>query len=372
MSRGMRRSRRFGVAFLLGLAALMGPAATGAMADGSSGAVYTTTNSAAGNEVQLFHRDRNGSLTSAGAFATGGLGTSAGLGSQGALVLDGNRLFAVNAGSDSISAFRVHRGVLELVDIIPSGGDRPISVSVHGGVLYALNTGAGPNITGFKVSRRGELSILGGSTRPLSGPGADPAQVQFSPDGRLLVVTEKATNLIDVYSIDRRTGLASGPSSQTSAGQTPFGFAFDRRGHLIVSEAFGGATDASAVSSYEVRRGALEPVSPSAATTETAACWIVVTDNGRYAYTTNTGSASISGYRVSRDGMLRLLDADGRTGVTGPGPIDMALAAGSRFLYSLNSGDGTVSGFRLRADGGLSQIGGAGGLPEGASGLAAR
>jgi 6-phosphogluconolactonase len=371
MSRRTTRSRRLAAAVLLGvLAALLGPGASSAMA-GGSGAVYTTTNGAAGNEVKVFHRDQNGSLVAGGAYATGGTGTGAGLGNQGAVVLDGDRLFAVNAGSDSVSAFRVRHGALELVDIIPSGGDRPISVSVHGGVLYALNAGGTGNVTGFRVSRRGELSILGGSTRPLSSAAADPAQVEFSPDGGLLVVTEKATNLIDVYSIDRRTGLASAPDSQPSAGQTPFGFAFDGRGHLIVSEAFGGAQDASAVSSYDVHGGELEPVSPSVATTETAACWIVVTRNGRYAYTTNTGSNSISGYRIDRDGELELLDADGRTGETGATPLDMALAEGSRFLYSLNSGDGTISGFRVRADGGLVPIGGAGGLPAGASGLAA-
>jgi 6-phosphogluconolactonase (cycloisomerase 2 family) len=108
------------------------------------------------------------------------------------------------------------------------------------------------------------------------------------------------------------------------------------------------------------------------ATTETAACWIVVTKNGRFAYTTNTGSGSISGYRVGHDGALTLLDADGATASTGPGPIDMALTPSSRLLYSLNSGDGTISGFRVGGDGSLSPIGGASGLPGAATGLAAR
>ena len=200
---------------------------------------------------------------------------------------------------------------------------------------------------GHTISRDGTLSPLAGSTRPLSGAGVDPAQVSFDPRGETLVVTEKDTNLIDTYEVDGDTGLASGPNPQASAGATPFGFAFDRRGHLIVSEAFGGAADQSAVSSYEVDDGLIDPISPSVATTETAACWIVVTKNGRFAYTTNTGSGSISGYRVGHDGSLTLLDADGQTGLTGPGPIDMALTRNSRFLYSLNSGDGTISGFRV-------------------------
>ena len=335
-------------------------------------AVYTMTNSPAGNAVKVFHRSAEGSLSPAGEFATGGVGSGTSLGNQGGLVLDRQLLFVVNAGSDSISSFRTTGHGLELIDTDPSGGDQPISLTVDDGLLYVLNAGGTANITGHTISRQGALSPLVGSTRPLSAPAPGPAQVSFDPRGRTLVVTEKDTNLIDTYEVDHRTGLASGPNAQPSAGATPFGFAFDKRGHLIVSEAFGGAVDASAVSSYDVDDGLIDPITSSAATSETAACWIVVTKNGRFAYTTNTGSASISGYSVSHGGELSLLDADGRTGLTGPGPIDMALTGSGRFLYSLNSGDGTISGFRVGADGSLSPIGGVGGLPAVVvSGLAA-
>jgi 6-phosphogluconolactonase len=372
MSTVLRLPRGAMLALGLGLALVaLGVWATGALGK-SPRAVYTLTNAAGGNAVQAFERHGDGSLTPGAQFATGGNGTGAGLGNQGGLVLERKRLFAVNAGSDSISAFKVRRHGLKLVDIIGSGGDQPISVTVHHRLLYVLNAGGDGNIKGFRVSRGGELSRLAGSRRPLSGSAPGPAQVSFDPHGRTLVVTEKDTNLIDTYDVNRRTGLASGPNSQPSAGQTPFGFAFDPRGHLIVSEAFGGAADASAVSSYAVDDGVIDPITPSAATTETAACWIVVTKDGRFAYTTNTGSGSISGYSISSGGELSLLDADGVTGVTGPGPIDMALTRGNRFLYSLNSGDGTISGFQVGADGSLTSIGGASGLTASANGLAAR
>lgn len=362
---------RFPVTLALCLCVL-GAVAGAAQAAHARGAVYTLTNSPAGNAVKVFERAAGGSLTPDGEVATGGAGTGGGLDNQSAVVLDGRRLFAVNAGSDSISAFEVEEHGLELEETVPSGGDRPVSLTVHGDLLYVLNAGGSGNISGFEVSHDGELSPLAGSTRPLSGAGTDPAQVSFDPRGELLVVTEKATNLIDTYDVDRRTGLAGAPNPQASEGETPFGFAFDKRGHLIVSEAFGGAPDQSAVSSYDVDDGALAPITPSVGTTETAACWIVVTRDGRFTYTSNTGSDSISGYRVGRDGELTLLDPDGKTGVSGPGPIDMALSRDSRFLYSLNSGDGTISGFRVRTDGGLTPIGGPAGLPAGANGLAAR
>lgn len=371
----MHRPRALLVAAFAAATALL--LAAPAMAGGGGkhgGAVYTLTNSASGNAVAIFDRARDGSLTPDGAVPTGGNGTGAGLGSQGALVLDRKRLFAVNAGSDSISLLHVgRRGKVRLADVAPSGGARPISLTVHGKLLYVLNAGnesTPANIRGF-LALRGNLVPLPGSTRPLSTAAPDPAQVEFSPSGRHLVVTEKATNLIVTYRV--RRGYASGPIAQPSAGQTPFGFAFDRRGRLIVSEAFGGAPDASALSSYSLARdGTVSPITASLGTTETAACWVVVTPNGRYTYTTNTGSNSISGYRIGPSGALTLLDADGKTAETGAGPLDLALAKRGRLLYSLNSGVPEVQGFVVAADGSLESIGAVGGLPAGAVGLAAR
>ena len=343
---------------------------------GRSGFVYTLTNAATGNEVAIFDRARDGTISPAGSVATGGLGTGAGLGSQGALVLDDRRLFAVNAGSNTISSLEAGRRGVELLDTAPSGGVRPISVTAHRRLVYVLNAGAAGtpgNISGFFVGRNGALVPLPGSSRPLSTAAADPAQVEFSPDGDHLVVTEKATNRIVTYQVGF-LGFASGPNAQPSAGQTPFGFAFDRRGHLIVSEAFGGAPDASVMSSYDLSRtGTITPITPLVATTETAACWVVVTRDGRYSYTTNTGSGSVSGYAVGRDGSLRLLDADGRTGVTGPGstPIDAALDRSSRFLYVLESGTHEIGVFEVNRDGSLDPLAGVGGLPASAVGLAA-
>lgn len=371
----MHRIRTLLVATALAAALLV--LAAPALASGggrSDGAVYTLTNSAAGNSVAVFDRARDGSLTPEGTVPTGGNGTGAGLGSQGALVLDDDRLFAVNAGSNTISMLRVgHRGRVSLTDVAHSGGARPLSLTVHGKLLYVLNAGdaATPaSIRGF-LALWGKLIPLPGSSRPLSTAAPDPAQVEFSPSGRHLVVTEKATNTIVTYRVGR-FGYAGGPNAQPSAGQTPFGFAFDKRGRLVVSEAFGGAPDASALSSYALARdGTVTPITATAATTETAACWVVVTKNGRYTYTSNTGSNSISGYRIANDGALTLLDADGKTANTGAAPADMALARGSRLLYSLNGGVPEIQGFVVNGDGSLDSIGAVGGLPAGTAGLAA-
>jgi 6-phosphogluconolactonase len=347
-----------------------GPAASAAP---GGGAVYVLTNQAV-NAVQVYERAPDGALTLSGAAPTTGAGTGAGLGSQGALALKGDRLYAVDAGSNQVSDFAVTGGGLTLTheDTVGSGGVLPISLTVKGSLLYVLNAGDASNagnITGFRILGDGELHAISGSTRPLSADSVGPAEVRFSPNGRLLIVTEKNTNLIDTYTVEA-SGLATGPATHPSSGQTPFGFAA-RGNRLFVSEAFGGAADASAVSSYHVGHdGSLEAISASVPTTETAACWVVVTPNGKYVYATNTGSASVSGFRVGPNGSLRLLDADGKTGTTGGAPADAVLAAG--FLYTNDGAGHDISAFAVNADGSLTPITGATGLPSGAVGLAAR
>ena len=343
---------------------------------GRIGAVYTLTNEAGGNRVAAFKRDADGSLTPAGSYPTGGSGSGGGLGSQGAVVLSdsGRLLVAVNAGSNDISSFLVQNdGTLALADRIGSGGVRPISVTIHEDLVYTLNAGDTGNISGFTVGADGSLALLPGSTRPLSSTAAGPAQVEFNPDGSVLVVTEKMTNLISTYTVGV-DGIATGPNAQASAGATPFGFAFDKRGRLFVSEAFGGAADASATSSYNLSpSGSLSVVSPSVGTTETAACWVVVTGNGRFAYVTNTGSGTVSGYSIDQDGGLTLLDTDGVTAVTGAGssPIDADVSHNSRFLFVLNAGTHSIAGFRINGgDGSLTAVSEAFGLPASSVGLA--
>lgn len=350
------------------------PSFSRAAGDASPGAVYVASNATTGNEILVFPRAADGALGAPSRFGTGGKGSGGGLGNQGGIVLThGNRwLLVVNAGSNEVSVFAVKHHRLELRDRVSSGGTQPVSVTAFRRLVYVLNAGGVGNITGFRLSERGRLRPVPHSTRPLSGPATGAAQVEFSPDGEELVVTEKATSTISTYVVED-DGLTEGPQPQPSVGETPFGFAFSRRGTLVVSEAFGGAAGASALSSYDVSEsGELEVVSASVGTTQTAACWVVITQDSRFAYTTNTGSNTISGYSLSRDGALTLLAVNGVNGTTGAGPIDMALSRNDRFLYTLNSSDGTISAFRVNANGSLTSQAGAVGLPAEANGMAAR
>jgi 6-phosphogluconolactonase (cycloisomerase 2 family) len=367
----MSLSRRAFALVTTPLAALAGLtlAPTAASAQHAPGAVYVLSNQTAGNRVLVFDRAADGSLSPAGSVEAGGTGTGGGLGSQGAIVVDdaGRYVYAVNAGSNTIASFRVHPDGLERVDVVPSGGTMPTSITVHDDVVYVLNAGGDGAIAGF-TANKGDLEPLAGSARPLSAAGTAPAQVSFTPAGDRLIVTERATQRIDVYDVDR-DGYASGPSVVASSGVTPFGFGFDNKGHVIVSEAFGGAPDGSAVSSYDLADDGLAVVSPSVGTTETAACWIAVTGNGRYAYAGNAGG-SITGYAVSPAGDLAILDADGRTASPGAGTFDLATSRNSQFLYG-RLGNGTVAAWAIAADGSLTDLGPAAGLPAGAAGIAA-
>jgi len=362
-----------------------------------AGAVFAMTNQTSGNAIAAFQRDEDGSLTFVGNFPTGGLGFGAQpdpLRSQGSLILvdgggnddynddhddDGDRgdekgelLFAVNAGSNDISVLSVEKSKLALLGKTPSGGLRPTSVTVHENVLYVLNAGSG-TINGFRIGKHGTLTPIPGAVHPTTGnAGGDPSEVAFSPDGRLLVVTDKSPNIIDTYLVDEH-GVATGPILNISSGATPFGFDFDNQQHLVVAEAYHGAPGLGAASSYNVSRsGTVTPVSPSVRNAQTATCWLVITTNGRYVYTSNAGSSDISSYLLRRDGVLTLLDPIAATTDPGSSPVDLALTFGSRFLYVLNDVTGTVDGYRIGADGSLTRVATAGGLPPNAQGLAAK
>ena len=359
------------LSLILSMCILAAPAVAG---NDGTGQVFTMTNSASGNEVLIFTHHPQQGLVGAGRVASGGNGTSAGLGNQGGVILSEHHrwLYVVNAGSNSISVFGLRKGGLTLIDTADSGGLQPVSLTRHKNLLYVLNAGS-DSIAGFTVNDNGTLSSMANSMRSLSGTGTAPAQISFTPWGDALVLTEKATNIITTFLIDE-DGLPGPAVVNDSAGPTPFGFDFDRYGHLLVSEAAGGAQDASSLSSYEIQQdGTLVPLASAVPTTETAACWVEMSRNGRYAFTTNAGSSSISAFRSGRNGSLTLTTEDGVAASTGPGsaPIDLALSSGGNYLFSLSAADGTVAAFRLVGNRELVPAPGLTGLPGTVNGLAA-
>ena len=340
------------------------------------GAVYAMTNDAAGNQVLAYARERDGSLSLQGTYATGGEGTSRiRLSSQGPLVLtdDGRQLLVANVGSSEISVFEVHRDGLELRSVVSSGGATPNSITVRGDLVYVLNnggTGLG-NITGFRLARDGSLVPLAGSTRPLSAAGSDPAQVSFTPDGDSLVVTEKATSRILTWDVGK-DDLPFAGQVHESDGVTPFGFDFTRDGTFVVTNAEEGVVGAATASSYTLE-GGFRTISGAVRDLRSEVCWTVISKDQRYAYVTNFGDGTISSYTIARDGSIALLESIAATTTFGELSIrDAGRTKDGRYLYAIDITSRMVHGWTIEDDGGLTSLGAFPGLPGTVAGIAVR
>jgi 6-phosphogluconolactonase len=363
----------------LGLLLLPSPRAAALTNNGDDGHVYVLNNDLAGsNSITIFNRAEDGSLKLQGTTSIGGLGSLVAFadGTQGSLILthdEGTRLFAVDAGSDQISVVDVHDGQLSLEGVFPSGGVGPVSLSYHDGQLYVLNAANGStasaNVAGFRVDDEGDLHPIKGATMPLSAAHPNPAQVQIDPSGRWLLVTEKLTNLIDVYRI-HEDGSLGALTSFPSTGLYPFGMAFNpaRPQELIVDDGFGfaGSHGTGAVTAYRLPHGSVSLINGPVPDFQVAPCWMVITHDGRFAYTSNPDSQAISGYSIGEDGAITLLNANGLTASTPSNtfPLEESLSTNSRFLYVLDSrlllkpqpGLATLSGFQIHHDGSLTAV----------------
>jgi 6-phosphogluconolactonase len=348
--------------------------------DGSTGAVFAMTNAASENEIIAYKRNTEGWLQEGKSYPTGGRGsggTTDPLASQGSLTLsqDHSLLLAVNAGSGDISVFRVHGATLSLLDKVPCGGSEPVAVAQYANLVYVVNAGGSSNVAGFSLDKEGKLKPIASSVAFLSTGNSGASSLSFSPDGQFLLVTEKVTNSIDVFHVQINGTL--GPIKlNPSAGPGAFAVLFAPNGTALVAETGpAGGTNASATSSYSVlANGTLSPISTSVPTLGAATCWNVVTPDGSFAYTSNSGSSTISGFAIGATGTLTpLAGTIVGTNPAGSTNIDMAVTADGKFLYTLDSGTGTVSLFGINQDGTLTNLGDAGGLSAaaGLNGIAA-
>jgi 6-phosphogluconolactonase (cycloisomerase 2 family) len=354
-------------------------------ADDRQATVWTMTNDPAGNAVLAFGL-ADGQLRFLGSVSTGGTGSGGrepdfGLGNAHAIALsnDGKLLFVVNPGSNDISVFAVAKNGLTLVDREPSGGMQPLSITVHQDLVYVLNGGGNvndvDNITGFTVGRNGNLTQISNSTRPLSAPSTAPAQIQFTPDGSLLVVTEKSTNNIDTYLVGR-DGRTTGQIVTVADAETPFGFDIANRNQLFVSDDFNDAPGAGAMSSYTIADdGSLHLVSSRVPAFQSGACWIAVTQDGRFAFMADTVASTTSTYSINkRDGSVSLL----RSFTSFSHATDLAFSHDGRFLFALapdqtfDSSPGVLAWRFNPSDGTVTPLQGINGLPRSIDGLAAR
>lgn len=322
--------------------------------------VFVQTDNLAGNAIVAYDRAADGSLHQAGTYQTGGRGGALTgavvdfLASQGSLAYDraSGLLYAVNAGSDTVTVFTVHGDRLTRRQVIGSGGSFPVSIAVRDNVLYVLNARDGGSVQGYL--RLGDVLVRVPAWHRSLGLDATatpefthtPGQVTFTPDGGKLVVTTKANgNNIDIFAVDRFGAISATPVVNADPGQVPFAATFDAGGHLVVSEA------ANAVATFTVNADGTLTLVDRQATGQAATCWIV--GSGANFYASNAGSASLSGYRDDGSGTLSALG----TTATDPGTVDAAISSDGRYLYAQTGANGIVDAYRIGSDGSLTNIG---------------
>jgi hypothetical protein len=350
-------------AALATVAALAGPAgaSTGhpSFHGGAGNAVFVQTDNTAGNQVVAYHRAANGTLTLAGTYNTGGLGGQLTgsvvdhVASQGSLTYAGGLLYAVNPGSSTVSVFATHGDHLFRRQVIKSGGKFPVSVAVHGNLVYVLNALRGGSLQGF-WSSFGHLTPIPGSHRRLHlNPSVTPqfthtpGQVAFSPSGTQLIVTTKANrNDIDVFGVTSGGWLSQNPVVNSEPNEVPFGITFDGAGHLVIAES---ATN-SAVATFALNPDGTVTLLDQALTGQAATCWIA--SDGDNLFADNAGSASVSSLTDSSGGQLSL---NGQTS-TDPGTVDAAVSPDGRYLYVQTGANGIVDEFSVSGSS-LTEIG---------------
>lgn len=336
-------------------------------APNTDGHVYVNDNTAPVNTVAGFDRRSDGSLVplAGSPFAAGGSGTGISIGSQGALQLsgDGRYVLAADAGSNQVSVLRIlPGGRLIPTDQGPvwSGGVEPISIAVHGNLVYVANegdkvAGTGSDYTGFRINPGGVLTPIAGSTFSLPNT-ANPGDILFNSTGTNLIGVEVGTNDPTTFKIDSFTVSANGlitpaagsPFPAQSAG--PFGSDFSPAdpSHLYVSNAHAGGGNGT-VSAFDVSpAGALTSIGSSPyADNQTAPCWVEISHDGAYLFAVNTASTTISRYAINSDGSLSLLGSTPFKSGLGIRPFDARLDPSGRWLYVVDSALDAVTGFAV-------------------------
>jgi 6-phosphogluconolactonase (cycloisomerase 2 family) len=369
--------RKFPRTILAGLIALAGAGAAPAVAAASShnaGFVYVNDNTAGHNTIAAFAREADGTLTplAGSPFNAGGAGAGTGLASQGAVQVSSDRRYviAVDSGSNQISVLRIRRhGGLKLVSVVSSGGQKPVSVAEHDGLVYVANAGTGgSNYTGYTLNDGGQLRPLADSTVSLPDS-AQPGDVLFNSTGANLVGARVGSSQIDSFSVGSDGRLTAAPGSPIAAQAAgPFGSEFRPTdpSQLFVSNAHAGTGNGS-VSAFSVAAdGTLSSIGLSPfADNQTAPCWVEITHDGQFLFTVNTASGTISRYSIAADGTLTLLGSTAVSNQGGVGAVDARLSADGQTLYVDESriaavGEFTVNGGQLTELGSVS-------LPAGAA-----
>ncbi len=331
--------------------------------------LYVLTNDTDSNAVLTYSRNGiDGSLTYLSKTSTGGKGTGLPLSSQRPISISNDRkwILAVNAASNTISAFKINNEGLQLISTISSNGNKPVSITCFNNLVYVLNANDNGKIAGYNLSNSGFLTPIEKAVATLDTTATNPAQISFLPDGKMLAITLKSTNKIIAFKLNDDGSLGE-KFSINSNSPRPYGFAVGQQGNIYVSEAGQGA-----MSAYNITTTGITSIGGPFLTNQVAACWAATTPNGKYVYILNAASNTVTGYNINSLSSFSIMHPSGITAMTGIKPIDIAISDDSMFAYVLNYDDQSIRLFKINSMGGLEKTEDRFNIPSGTSGIAVK
>jgi len=364
--------------------ALAGASAAKTVKHKAGGDVYVMTNLPTGNAVVVFHRYANGFLKRKGTYPTGGTGGGGRTtlpvpiaDSQDSLHVTADRrfLFAVNIGSNTITSFRIHGDKLKRVSTVSSRGQTPTSLYGENGLLYVTNVKSA-SIAGFHYNAKGRLRFIHGSVVQLK-KNSEPSAEIFDFHQRFLIVNERDHNTIVRIRL-KKNGAPGKLTRFRSAGTAPFGLNMTSREVIVTADAGGFPLSFgdSSISSYNGKKNPPKRISHKP-NKQTSSCWIIFTGNERYGFTSSAISESITTWKISKRGKIRITRdvAEHTNGAA----ADEDRSSNSKYLYvlvlnvnfmTLDFKNAHIEIYRIGRHGGLKKLGSTGAtLPGSTSGL---
>ena len=392
----------------------LGCAALSSASYGQEGAshVYIQTNEI-DNKIIDYHRSANGQLHEAARIATSGKGSGEfkpvtgeesapnAFEGAGSVILSADRkyLFATNGGDNTVSVFSISpKSGLKLLDTEAtgqavtgrSGTAKSLAYDNTKGILYVVHT-FGPDHVRILDFREGHLTSRSQSYTVNTRAKTDrlPTQAVLSPDGKFLLVDilfdrrpgKKADGSPDlaVANDKDKDGLVVFPVNadgnlgravfNDAGGKAPFFIKFLPGSSTRFINAYA-ASDGLAISTInsagKVHASAVVPIDASAGM-PSEMCWISLSGDGRYVFTSNFGLSSVSVY--SLDGTTLRLIKDHEARETGDGkfasinmvptsaPSDSWASSDGKNFYQLYPNASKLVSYRIEQNGGLTKIG---------------
>ena len=366
--------------------------------------VFTQTNKT-NNEIIHYRQNPDGTLMMMEKVSTGGKGTDGfkvvtneksapdPLLSAGSVTLSGDNkyLYVANGGDNSVSVLRMESdGKLKLVDNTStgeSGTTNSVAVNMDGSKAYALHS-FGPNHIKELTMMNGKLTVADRSSTVNTATAKDriPTQAILTPDGRHLLVdvifnarpkpgedgpmltpANKMTK-DGIVMFDIMPGGQLGPAKIMDSGvPTPFSLQFLKNGtnDFVNTFAAGNGAALSKIENGAIKTYPVTKVDLSAAPDGPAeTCWVSISEDGQYAYASNFGLGTVTGFRVTDSGLTIVKDKQAKTtggngfkalaGIPTTGPADNYLKGD--YFYQLHGNAGKLIAYR-HSKGILTEIG---------------